>query len=381
MISWRPSAITRQRAINGALIALAATDSAVSTLYSRTYFPDLELPVLPGFLLAGVAIIGLFFRERAPYTALALTIVASAVTTGMLASQVGLFTVAQRRPTPRALIVCGATAFVCYAAPWAKPYSALSITWAGLYAVTFAVAPILLGLLIRGRTDLSGQLGEIERVRRHEERLLIERALARQRADLAREMHDVVSHQVSLIAVQAGALQVTARDPAIAQTASMIRGLSVQTLDELRQMVGVLRAAGSNHADVASPPRIEDIAQLVATSGVRAVISTRSDGAIVPSPAVQQAVYRAVQEGLTNITKHAPGATAKVELEIDRRHVTLTLTNSRPDRPPNQLPGAQHGLLGLRERAEILGGTLRAGPLSDGGYELTMTLPAQGGAM
>ncbi|MEM6107825.1 histidine kinase [Mycobacterium sp. 050272] len=304
-----------------------------------------------------------------------MTIPAAAVTTGMFASQLALLTVAQRRPSLRALSVCGGIAFVCFTEPWAQPYSVLSTVWAALYAVIFAVAPILLGLLIRARADLSSQLDEIARVRRHEEQLLVERALARERADLAREMHDVVSHQVSLIAVQSGALQVTAHDDTTAQAARTIRALSVQTLDELRQMVGVLRASASHTAELTPQPGLEDLDSLVAASGVPAVIRPRPETAIIPSPVVQHTIYRAVQEGLTNITKHSPGGTATVELKIDHRHVRLLLTNSKPERPPDQLPGAQQGLLGLRERAELLGGTLCAGPLSHGGYHVSMTLP------
>jgi signal transduction histidine kinase len=374
MIPW-PPAIPPQRAINGALIALVTADATVSALYIRAYFPNFALPVLPSLLLAVAAIAGLFFLDRAPAVAFALTIPVTAVTTGMLASQLALFTLGRRRPTRLGLIACAVTAFVCYIAPWKKPYSVLSTGWGAPSAVIFAVAPILLGFLTRARSDLAGKLAEIERARPHKEQLLIERALARERADLAREMHDVVSHQVSLIAVQSGALQVTACDEASAQTARTIRALSVQTLDELRQMVGVLRAAGSNSTDLTSHAGIDNIAELVARSGVPAVISTRSDTAVTPSATVQHAIYRAAQEGLTNITKHAPGATATLELQVNSRHVSLTLTNSKPDHPPIQLPGAKHGLLGLRERAELLGGTLRAGHLTSGGYELSMTLP------
>ncbi|QLL08247.1 sensor histidine kinase [Mycobacterium vicinigordonae] len=371
----RPPTLTRQRALNGALIALAATDTTVSTLYSQTYVSGWTVPVFLSLVLAAFAVGGLFFRNRAPYIAFALTIPATALSTGMLASQLSLVAVAQQRQARSRLTLCALTAFVCYTAPWAKPYSALSTVWAGLYGIIFAIAPISLGLLMRARADLAGKLAEIERVRQHEEHLLIETALARERADLAREMHDVVSHQVSLIAVQAGALQVTTRDEATAQTARTIRALSVQTLDELRQMVGVLRAASSNTAEPAPPPGIDNVAALVAASGVPAVISTRSDTATVPPAAVQRVIYRAVQEGLTNVTKHAPGATATVELKISRRYVRLTMKNTHAERPPDELPGAQHGLLGLRERAELLGGTLSAGHLDGGGYELSMTLP------
>jgi signal transduction histidine kinase len=287
----------------------------------------------------------------------------------------GLYAVAKQRSSLRWLIICAVTAFVVYTASWAKPYSVLSTIWSALYSATFVIAPIGLGLLMRARVEISSKLAEIERVRRHEQQLLIERALARQRAELAREMHDVVSHQVSLIAVQAGALQVTARDDAAAHTARTIRALSVQTLDELRHMVGVLRTAAGDRTDQPQQPGLDNIDTLVATSGVPAVISARLDNDIIPSPAVQHVLYRTVQEGLTNITKHAPGATATLEFHIDFDQVSLKLTNSKPDRSPDRLPGARYGLLGLRERAAQLGGTLRAGPLDDGGFELSLTLP------
>lgn len=361
---------TRQHVVNGALVILAAADAAVSILTSETHSP--------GWILAAVVgVVGLCFRARAPYLAFALTVPATVFGYGVLAAMVSLFTVAERRAAQTGLIACAVTVFVCYSAPWREEesYWSLGTAWSALYGIFFAVAPVLLGLLMRARSELSSKLAEIERAHRHEEELLVESALARERADLAREMHDVVSHQVSLIAVQSGALQVTAPDDATVRAAQTIRGLCVKTLDELREMVGVLRAAGGTTATPAPQPGLDDVATLIAGSGVPAVIRTRSSAAITPSAVVQHVIYRAVQEGLTNVTKHAPGATACVELSIDRRRVGLTLTNSKPHRPPDQLPSAQQGLLGLRERAELLGGTLHATHLSDGGYQLQLRLP------
>ena len=368
------ASVPRERVIDGALIALAAADAAVSILGSATDSPA-------WIWAAVVAIACLGFRNRAPRLVFALTVPATAIGAGVLASLVALCSVAERRPARGWLIVCAVTVFVCNTAPWAQEesYWSLGTAWAALYALIFAVAPVFLGLLMRARTELSSKLAEIERAHQLEEELLVERALARERADLAREMHDVVSHQVSLIAVQSGALQVTAHDDATMETAQTIRALSVQTLDELREMVGVLRApSGGPTTELAPQPGFDDVAALVAASGVPAVLSTHTSTSITPSAAVQRGIYRAVQEGLTNVTKHAPGATATVELQIDRRHVRLELTNSKPCRTPDQLPSAQHGLLGLRERAELLGGTLQTGHLSDGGYRLSMTLPTHG---
>ncbi len=116
------------------------------------------------------------------------------------------------------------------------------------------------GLLIRARAALSDKLAEIERARAHEEELLVQQAITQERTALAREMHDVISHKVSLIAVQAGALQVTSSDPASAETARTIRALSVRTLDELREMVGVLRPSATHEIELAPPqPSIDDL--------------------------------------------------------------------------------------------------------------------------
>ena len=103
---------------------------------------------------------------------------------------------------------------------------------------------MLLGRLVQARRDLAHRLSEIEEAREHERLLRSQAVLARERAQLAREMHDVVSHQVSLIAVQTGALQVAATDPDFEEGARTIRSLSVDTLDELRHMVTLLRASG-----------------------------------------------------------------------------------------------------------------------------------------
>ncbi|MEK8171981.1 histidine kinase dimerization/phosphoacceptor domain-containing protein [Streptomyces sp. M19] len=118
------------------------------------------------------------------------------------------------------------------------------------YSLATAAAPVFLGQLVQARRDLSLRLTEITEAREHERLLLAQTVLAKERAQLAREMHDVVSHQVSLIAVRAGALQVSTRDPESKEAASTIRRLSVQTLDELRHMVSVLRASGSLPTDL-----------------------------------------------------------------------------------------------------------------------------------
>lgn len=328
--------------------------------------------------LAIIAVVVLTVRHRFPYLAFIATIPALVVGSAVVAALVALYTVAEQRASRAYIYGCAAVVFVCYTSVWETPYSNASRLLDIVYAILFTGAPLLLGLLMRARAELSAKLVEIDRAHRHEQELIVDKALARERANLSREMHDVVSHQVSLIAVQAGALQVTAPDEATARTARTIRKLSVQTLDELRDMVGVLRASGEHPEGLDPPPSIDDVDALVANSGVAIAISTDIDPAVILPAAMQRAVYRAVQEGLTNIAKHAPGAPATLELSITTRRVCLTLTNTAPNRTPDRLPSDRYGLLGLRERAELLGGSLSSGALAGGGYRLSLYLPLTG---
>jgi signal transduction histidine kinase len=188
-------------------------------------------------------------------------------------------------------------------------------------------------------------------------------------------MHDVVSHQVSLIAVRAGALQVGSRDPGTRDAAATIRRLSVQTLEELRHMVSVLRASGSRPTELTPQPSLADLRRLVDSSGIEAELCTDLPDDL--PPAVQRAVYRTVQEALTNARKHAPGATATIHVRHRGGTVHATVANTAPTRPALPLPGAHHGLVGLRQRAELLGGTVASGPTPDGGYALRLELPAE----
>ncbi|WP_371480352.1 sensor histidine kinase [Kitasatospora sp. NBC_00315] len=258
-----------------------------------------------------------------------------------------------------------------------------------LYAiqcVMLAAGPAALGLLARTRRELAARLDELTRGQERESRLLAERVLTSERGRLAREMHDVVSHQVSLISIQAGALQVSSGDPAAVATARTIRELSVRTLEELRQMVGVLRAAGARgDVPLAPQPRLADLGRLIEESGLAAESEIRADDRLWPE-AVERAAYRTVQEALTNVTKYAPEAPVRVRVTAVGARLRVEVRNGPPpDRPEapgpevtgeRTLPGGGHGLVGLRERAQLLGGTLTAGPTGEGGFEVRADLPA-----
>lgn len=209
--------------------------------------------------LAALACLALVARRRLPLAVFLLTLPASLMLDIVFAPIAALFTLAERSRDRRLLTVCALLLALAGAAPW--PLDLLPAherTWTAVYffyTLATAVAPVLMGQLVQTRRDLRRRLVEIEEAREHERLLHSQAVLARERAQLAREMHDVVSHQVSLIAVQAGALQVAATDPDFREGARTIRALSVDTLDELRHMVALLRASGGRTTELTpSPP-------------------------------------------------------------------------------------------------------------------------------
>ncbi len=235
---------------------------------------------------------------------------------------------------------------------------------------------MVLGRLVLTRRELARHMAELRAAQEHQRELHAQTVLARERAHLAREMHDVVSHQVSLIAVRTGALQVSADSTDTKEAARTIRTLSAATLDELRHMVAVLRASGNRDAGLDTQPALLLLESLIADSGLDVILTGE-----VPrdaSRAVDRAAYRTVQEALTNLRKHAPGSTVVVDFRRSGPALDVTVTNTTARHPALGLPSARHGLLGLRERAEHLGGALSHGPTPDGGYRLHLQLPQCG---
>jgi signal transduction histidine kinase len=272
-------------------------------------------------------------------------------------------------------MAAGAVTFACFLLPdWQLPeldYLAPSL----LYALLYAATPIALGALVRTRSELSDRIADLSAARESERRRDEQDVLRQERARLSREMHDVVSHQVSLIAVQAGALQVSSTDPDARRTSGVIRSLAVRTLDELRQMVSVLRADGAPTLGDKPQPTLQDLPRLVADSNLPATLVT--DLGMDAAPSLQRAVYRTVQEGLTNARKHAPGAPVQVSVRTSTTTIEVLIENGPPLAPALPLPSGGAGLRGLRERAELLGGRLVATARPDGGFRLAVQLPAR----
>ena len=340
---------------------------------------DLNSPLqMSTSLLAAGA---LLFRTRWPAAVLLLTLPGLQLSYIWLAPMLALYTLAateRRRP-----VVAGGALLLALAQflPW--PYGG-TIGWdrttvlAAMYSAMTAAAPVVLGLLVQTRRELAVRLEELTRGQEREQRLLAQHVLSTERARLAREMHDVVAHQVSLISIQAGVLLVRSDDPAAtAEGARTIRQLSVRTLEELRQMVGILRAAGGDAKELTPQPTLADLPRLLAGSGLDAVLDADVGPRTHWPEPVERAAYRTVQEALTNIRKYAPGSTVAVRLRSvgGKLHVEVRNGPAAPGAEPLLLPSGGHGLVGLRERAQQLGGTLDTRPTAEGGYLVTAALP------
>jgi signal transduction histidine kinase len=324
-------------------------------------------------------------RRQQPLGAFLLTLPALFSGQQLAASCVVLCALARGRP-PRRLLA-GATAALTlgslarWHSTWAGPLGPLTpreLVQHALYALLIGGAPVAIGLLHEARQDLTDRITELDALRELESHRLQHDAVNRERARISREMHDVVAHKAGLIAVQAGALELTASDPQARRTARNLRTLAVSTLEELRSILLVLRADGTRpEAPLAPQPGLADLPGLVAHSGVDAGLHIGQEVTGVPA-ATQCTLYRTVQEALTNIRKHAPGAAATVRIGANAVGLTADVRNQPPAAAHRAtLPGTGYGLMGLRERATLLGGHLTAGPLPGGGFHVTLTVPRQ----
>ena len=274
----------------------------------------------------------------------------------------------------------------------------LTLVATRLWELSFAVAasgvlltavPALLGMYVAARRGLIVALTERAERAEREQFLLAERARAEERVRLAGEMHDVVTHRVSLMVLQAGALRVVSSDERVRAEAEGLRAAGCQALEELRDLVGVLRSPesavglmGSGVGGSGSGVGVGDWGLSVLVEECRAVgveveLSESGDRS-ASSPVVARTAYRIVQEALTNVRKHAPGSGVRVEVRYEADRVRLRVWNSAPTAVVDRelaSSGSGSGLKGLRQRVELVGGTFESGPRPDGGFCVESVLP------
>ncbi len=363
-------------AVDGSLALVAAAFGSLLTIADPNL--DTKHVAAPTWVYVAVQIAAaalLLVRRRYPYTA-ALTVAALSVFAPAWAAFLIAYAVTAYgrggRSRQWVTIAVLAVAFLIGMRAWVvdDPF-----TSPFLIAVSG-----LLGMYFNARRSLVAELTDRAERAERERLLLAEQARADERIRLAGEMHDVVTHRINLMVLQAGALRVSSTDPAARTAAEELRVAGCQALAELRDLVGVLRngeTAPISTGDPAAEPWLGSLVDDSRVVGLPVELAEDGDPDVV-APTVRRTLFRVVQESLTNVHKHAPGADATVSVHYGRDNVRATVSNTPPRRPPDRdlaASGGGSGLAGLRHRVEVVGGSLRAGSTSDGGYRVQATLP------
>lgn len=334
-------------------------------------------PVVPVAMLVGI--VSLVFVWRHPMVPLVVNLAVSVLDGPTpLAILAAYFVIVSARPLSARVVLPTAIVFVAHLRPWdprfiEQGYWAMSL----LLAVISTALTLGIGALVFTRAALLQALAELDEAHEEARAVATRAAASAERARISREMHDVVSHQVSLIAVQAGALQVTAAEPRAVEIAKGIRELSVATLTELRYLLAALSSDAAQSPEVVPQPDLSQIPELLQRSGVDADLSMDLDADVNLDPAVQRTVFRILQEGLTNVRKHAPGADVRVRLANTPELLVLSVENGRSatTSPGGVIPGSGRGLIGAHERVELLHGQFLSGPTDSGGFRMTVKIP------
>ena len=330
----------------------------------------------------------LWFRRRWPAgIAVVLTVPLMLSRSAGLACLISVYS-ASTRCRPKVVLAIAAlhqAAFAVYAALWVNQYP----VWAAsLWVLGYHVAIVAVGMYLRARRQLIASLHERVAQAERAQLLLAEQARRAERDRIAAEMHDVLAHRVSLVALHAGGLEIRP-DQAPSQvqaTAALIRVTARQALTELRDVIGVLRdPEAETDAPHGPPPTLADIKSLVAefsAAGLNVTLDMRVREPDSAPGGLGRDTYRIVREGLTNVTKHASGTVATVEVSgqageglrvMVRNRLPLSY-EAKALHGSGGLPGSGLGLTALAERVAMAGGTLSHGPDRDGDFVLAATL-------
>ncbi|MER5517883.1 histidine kinase [Streptomyces sp. NPDC002763] len=415
----------RSAALDGGLALVSALECGAEGI---PFARDAGVPVSAGIVFGLLAGSVLLLRRKWPIAVVLVSIAITPAQMGFLMGIVGLYTLAAAE-VPRRIIVALSgmtllgTLIVTFVrvrqsmargdltlGDWFVPFAALA-TSLGLTA-----PPVLLGLYVGARRRLMESLRERADSLERELQLLAERAEERaewargeERTRIAREMHDVVAHRVSLMVVHAAALQAVARkDPEKAvKNAALVGDMGRQALTELREMLGVLRsgeggrrrtapasaalplaavrvaaAAAASRVAEEEGPYLSELEELIGQSAAAGMVVDLSVEGDARSYAVEveQTAYRVVQEALTNVHKHAAGAKTHVRLAHRMAEIAMQVENEPPPEPASAasagLPSGGNGLVGMRERVLGLGGVFVSGPTDAGGFRVSAVIPA-----
>jgi signal transduction histidine kinase len=321
----------------------------------------------------------LLLRRRWPVQVLvSILIVAVAVPSAAVFSPpavVAVYTIASRRPWRIAVVgaLAAAVALDLHRLLWDYSVPLLGV----IAGIALSGAALALGLYQATRLAYFEQARERAARLERERELLDEQAASHERLRIARELHDVVAHNVSLMVIQAQALEATADEPAAARRgAHTIAELGREAMSEMHRTLELMRAEVPD--DERKPqPALDDLGPLLErahAAGVNVELSVT--GGPRPLPAgVELSAYRIVQEALTNVIKHSGADRASVELRFGKNGLELEIVDQGAGVGETGIPASGHGLVGMRERVALFGGSLDAGPIDGRGYRVVATLP------
>ncbi|GGX15491.1 histidine kinase [Streptomyces chartreusis] len=413
-------------------VSLAVVSALECGVEGVRFARDAGIPEAAGVVFGVLAGAVLVLRRRWPIAVVLVSIAVLPAQMGFLLGIVGLYTLAASELPRRIIASLAGMSFVgtlIVTFVWVRQGVARGELTFGDWVVPFAsvttalgvtAPPLLLGLYVGARRRLMESLRERADSLERELQLLAERAEERaewargeERTRIAREMHDVVAHRVSLMVVHAAALQAVARkDPEKAvKNAALVGDMGRQALTELREMLGVLRsgaatadrargavvplaavgAAAAAAADreltggdegTAEGPCLSELEELIGQSAAAGMVVELSvEGETRGyAPKIEQTAYRVVQEALTNVHKHAAGAKTQVRLAHRMSEIAMQVENGPPPEPASassaRLPSGGNGLVGMKERVVALGGVFVSGPTDAGGFRVSAVIPA-----
>lgn len=371
------------RVVDAVLIGLAAAVGLTAAVQQANDPVPVSAWILAADWVAGVlGCLALWWRRRFPVVLGVVLTVASAFSeTVAPAAIVALFTVAVHGSTRATLAVCAVslaalgTHQLRWPEPAVPPLTVFVIIGLG------HLATVAWGLSVRNRRALVASLRARAAAAEVEALLRAEQTAREAREALAREMHDLLGHRLSLLSVHAGALTYARDAPAEdrARAAEVVRENAHRALQDLREVIGVLRAPVGEELPM---PGAEDALELIEEARqAGTAVELRDEAGVTTGDrnipeTYGRTLYRLVQEGLTNVRKHAPGT--PVLIRITGRpgdRVTAEVVNGPPADPPSRPDGAGAGLRGLRERAQLVGGRLDHGPTNSGGWRVRLRLP------
>ncbi len=363
-------------------LAAALAMVATAWLVGRQYAPTSWGADPVAYGLTAVVFLPFALRRRAPVLVLATSTAALAVFLALGYVQLALnfwgpvlllYTVAALRP-PRTTAAC--TAAVALTLLWAALVTGLPWYIAMAEAVVIPAVAWAMGNVGRELALRNRQLAVLTERLRTEQELRTERALTEERLRIARELHDVVAHHMSVIAVQTGlAKYVFDDDPPTARAAvDTIGATSREALREMRRLLMVLRTDDEPGDTALTLAHLPELVERTRAAGLPVTLDLAPPEVERLPPGLQLCAYRVVQEALTNVIKHAGLAATAVRVRREADRLTVRVANE-PGPPSTGDAGTGHGLLTMTERAALYQGTLSAGPRADGGFVVELTLP------